>query len=554
MSTRPSLKEFLDKHRADASDWNLTGMGKQDIGKYKVEEHEYDHFLKLVHSHIFGTPARASSLLERHREAGPLLVDLDFRYETGGPLVRRFNADHVHLFIAEYIATMIYFSKVETLTEDLYFYSLVKPAAETDKSNQKDGIHIQCPNITTEPKYQYGIRGYLLERDIIRKVFGDTGVSNPAEDCYDVSVIHRNNWFLYGACKQDKAQYSINRVWKVAIEDVKEALDGGDPTDYEEIVEIVKDFMTDTEIPPNSVDTMKMLSIRCGHEIITTLPKRECRAKEWEDLMIHWGSGKAKTSAAADEAPIKKATATESTATAMQEPVKRQLSSAQPTKRLREKKRRKDADASLDEVPLVSASAPEPRSDSAPVKLEEGRKQKEETAAIVAAESNPSIASPVAASAAATTAEGTDDSSLMIVKVAGYKIPLVSMALGVFLIVGSIAAYCALFVKKTPKKTAAPVASSTSYSKVAQGEVELGAADEDWGDDDWEQKGGEGDKPAAILGLPQSAKAEKEPAAPRPSPSRQETKQPKPRGSSGSSVDSNVDLFAAVGVEAKPKF
>jgi len=284
-------------------------------------------------------------------------------------------------------------------------------------------------------------------------------------------------------------------------------------------------------------------------------PKKPVPAKA-ESKVVMEEPVKAKTSAAADEAPVKKATATESTAsaTSMQEPVKRQLSSAQPTKRLREKKRRKDADATLDEVPLVSASAPEPRSDSAPVKLEEGRKQKEETAAVVAAaESDPSIASPVA-SAAATTAAETDDSSLMVVKVAGFKIPLVSMALGFFLIVGSIAAYCALFVKKTPKKTAAPVASSASYSKVSQAEVELGPADEDWGDDDWEQKGGEGDKaqPAATLGLPQSAKVEKEPGVPRPSPSREP--KPKTRGSSGSSVDPNVDLFAAVGVEAKPKF
>ena len=290
----PSLKDFLDKHRADASDWNLTGMAKQDMGKYKVEESEYDEFLTLVHRHIFGTPARASSLLERHREAGPLLVDLDFRYEMGGPLVRRFTVDHVHMFIAEYVAAMIYFSKVESLTNDLYFYSLVKPAAETDKSNQKDGIHIQCPSLTTEPKYQYGIRGFLLERDVIRKVFGETEVSNPAEDCFDVSVIHRNNWFLYGACKQDKAQYRIHRVWKVAIDDIREALDGGDPTNFEEIVDIVKELMTDVDIPPNSVETMKLLSIRCGHETVTPLPKRDCRAKEWEELMIHWGAGKAK--------------------------------------------------------------------------------------------------------------------------------------------------------------------------------------------------------------------------------------------------------------------
>lgn len=297
-----TLRSFLDAHRSekDAKDWNITGMGKEDTGKYTVSDVDYDKFLELVHSHIFGKIPRASSLLERHHQegggTGPQLVDLDLRYETGGPLIRRFTSDHIRDFIAEYVAAMIYFSKVESLPRDLVYYHLEKPSPETDKSHHKDGVHIQCPTITTTPKYQYGIRGFLLNRDVIGRVFHSTGISNTPEDCYDVSVIHRNNWFMYGACKPDKAQYKVAKVWKIGIADVRDALDGGDPAEFEDLVEIVKDLMVEVPHPAtsNTLDLMKKLSIRVGHTKATPLDIRAIRTAEWEDLMITWGSGKAK--------------------------------------------------------------------------------------------------------------------------------------------------------------------------------------------------------------------------------------------------------------------
>ena len=73
-------------------------MSAQDKGKYDVPEDEYETFLAVLHSHIFGKVPRASSLLERHREQGPILVDLDLRYQTGGPLIRRFTTTHIRQF------------------------------------------------------------------------------------------------------------------------------------------------------------------------------------------------------------------------------------------------------------------------------------------------------------------------------------------------------------------------------------------------------------------------------------------------------------------------
>ena len=301
-----SLPTFMNAHRTTGTDWNLTGMNKGvDTGKYLVGDEEYGQFLSIFNNHVFGTPPRSSSLLERPREKGPILVDLDLHYEVGGPLVRRFTPDDVRDFIAEYVAAMIYFSKVESLTEDLYFYHLEKPAPEVEKKDSgsfhKDGVHIQCPSITLSPKYQYGIRGYLLSRDIIQRLFGRSGeeaeeeskseLINSAEDIYDVSVIHRNNWFLYGASKPNKTQYRIIKIWHIAIADIAAALDGGDPTDVAELTEIVKEIMTESVVPTNTLEIINTLSIRNGHKEASPLSIRHVRGSEWEELMINWGAG-----------------------------------------------------------------------------------------------------------------------------------------------------------------------------------------------------------------------------------------------------------------------
>jgi P4 family phage/plasmid primase-like protien len=294
-----SLHSFLQSHRvvkgdANYGNWNLTGItDRVDKGTYLVPDAEYDTFLGLVNDHIFGARPMTSSLLERHRDVGPLLVDLDFRYDAGGTLRRRFRPDHIRDFVAEYVAAMIYFSKVESLPADLDFYVTTKPMPEMEKDKHKDGIHIQCPTLTTSPKYQYAIRGFLLQRDTIRKVFGPTGVNNAPEDVFDVSVIHRNNWFLYGACKPNKAQYSVNLVYRVAIADIAEALDD-DPDDYEDLVEFVKETIRVETAPADSLALLKRLSIRRGHMDATPLPIRAPRSAEWEELMIAWGSGKGK--------------------------------------------------------------------------------------------------------------------------------------------------------------------------------------------------------------------------------------------------------------------
>ncbi len=282
-----TLRKFLDSKRVDGSDWNITGMGGLDVGKYYISDDDYDEFLDLAYKSIF-VNKQACSLLEKHREYGPLLIDLDFRYDPGGrQLERRFSEDHILDFIIEYVSAMARFIDISKLDKDPVFYVMNKPNAEHDGKQHKDGVHIQCPNITTDPKFQYAIRGYMLQKKVIETIFGETTITNEAHDCFDVAVIHRNNWFLYGACKPSKAQYKIQRILSVPREKFSEIK-------VDDISDIVESELIEPEIPTDSVELMKELSIRVNHKELTEMTFRPETLTEYNHLVSLWGKGNAK--------------------------------------------------------------------------------------------------------------------------------------------------------------------------------------------------------------------------------------------------------------------
>lgn len=295
-STPPlTLRTYLDSRRTTATNWNLTGLGpskvsttpfdenKNWLGKYLVPDDEYDAFLTLVHDHVFNK-GRACSLLEKHKPQSPILIDLDFRYAGGGPLRRRFTSEQVREFVASYADAFARFFGPLSDGQPLQFYVMTKPGAETEKDTHKDGIHIVCPTICTTPEIQYALRGWLLQNGVIERVFGPTGMTNEPTDCFDISVIARNNWFLYGACKPDKAWYKVSDIFAVEI---PEEYDVAEPLTADHLeAESVADILP--------LHLIKLLSLRLNHDTPTDLNLRTgdaSRTVEWSQLLQRWGKG-----------------------------------------------------------------------------------------------------------------------------------------------------------------------------------------------------------------------------------------------------------------------
>ena len=280
--TTPTLRQYLDSRQTKGGDWNLTGMGTGTngwTGKYAVPEEEYEKFLMLAHTHIF-EKGRACSLLEKHRAQSPILIDLDFRYTSGGPLRRRFTDEQIREFVAACADTFSHFFEPPADAGLLQFFVMVKPAPEADAAHDlhKDGVHIVCPSITTTPEIQYALRGHLLQKGVIEQIFGDTGMMNPPQDCFDLSVIQRNNWFLYGACKPDKAWYKVTQVYTYSVPSTTET--------------VTSDMLESQAIDTwSSLDLMKLLSIRANHEHATELTLRNTAESQWKQLLQRWGKG-----------------------------------------------------------------------------------------------------------------------------------------------------------------------------------------------------------------------------------------------------------------------
>jgi len=283
------LRNYLDTKRVTSADWNVTGMGTGPYGspsdwrgKFKIPEEEYPSFLDLVHEHVF-TKGKACSLLEKHKAQSPILIDLDFRYAAGGPLRRRFTEEHLRQFVAAYADAIAHFFEPLPGAEPIQFFVALKPAPEADVAhgNHKDGVHIVCPGITTQPEIQFAIRGYLLQTGVIERIFASTGITVPAHECLDLAVIQRNNWFLYGACKPDKAWYKVEHVYSftVPIEDKN----------------ITTEDLNEEELDQWSpLELMKLLSLQLGHDTVTPLTLRTDDATiegEWIQLLQRWGKG-----------------------------------------------------------------------------------------------------------------------------------------------------------------------------------------------------------------------------------------------------------------------
>lgn len=298
---RSNLHNYLDSNRVVGPEWNLTCIGRHsktaeydcllDVGKYNIPNKDYDKFLELVHDAIFKNGLKCG-LLERHLpHGGPILIDLDFKYESNGPLQRRFTDDMIRQFIISYIDGLFHFFDMSIIKDtNLRFFILKKDSPEVQKGKHKDGVHIHCPDLTLTPTQQYILRGYILQQNIIQTIFGRTKFINSPYNVFCVSVIHTNNWFLYGASKPYISKYLLCNIYRIPTElDINIINDDDDEKRF-----IALDNAIDEEIIDDytTLEITNLLSIRYGHDKITPLILLNKYNNEWNNLNKIWGAGK----------------------------------------------------------------------------------------------------------------------------------------------------------------------------------------------------------------------------------------------------------------------
>jgi len=222
-----SLKDFLRKHKTiPEKNFTHTALGHPPNsypGSYCIEDAELSLFHNLYNKDVFDGNG-VVHLTERHKELSPLLIDLDLRHDIKYTS-RQYNNEFIVAFLELYVDEI---KKVlPSISDDkLVAFVLEKKSPNFQNSKQKgvfkDGLHIVFPYIITEPKIQYMMRYNTIENENVIALFNSINTSNTIDDVFDIAVIERNNWQMYGSCKPNHEAYVLTKIYKNKDTEMKE--------------------------------------------------------------------------------------------------------------------------------------------------------------------------------------------------------------------------------------------------------------------------------------------------------------------------------------------
>ncbi len=147
-----NLTEFLRGHISNEhSEHTHTKIGNRDLnifgGKYTIPNEDLPLFYKFYNEAIFEN-GKKEYLTERqlqegkssYTNPGPILVDLDFRYDTT-ITTRQHSEDHLMDIIEIYMTNLQKILDIKP-DVDIPVYILEKPTVNMLHDKTKDGIHI----------------------------------------------------------------------------------------------------------------------------------------------------------------------------------------------------------------------------------------------------------------------------------------------------------------------------------------------------------------------------------------------------------------------------
>lgn len=213
-----TLSDFLLKHSvnnriAGAGNQKLithTRIGSQELnvyaGAFSIDKEELPIFRRLYYEHVF-VKGRKEYLTERQLDGnGPILVDLDFRYEYD-VTTRLHTSEHIQDLVQLYLEELKEFFVFEE-NKSFPIFIMEKPNVNrvADKQFTKDGIHMII-GIQMDNTLQ------IMLRDKILQQIGDIWelpLKNNWSEVLDEGISKGCvNWQMYGSQKPGHEAYKL---------------------------------------------------------------------------------------------------------------------------------------------------------------------------------------------------------------------------------------------------------------------------------------------------------------------------------------------------------
>ena len=189
-------------------------------GSYHIPDSEYAQFLELYAWEVI-TGKKKEYLTEMQRDKdGPILVDLDFRYDYEVD-EKQHSADDIVELIGDYLGEIKNIFQVDESTR-FQVYVFEKPTVNRiddktkNKKITKDGIHmiigLQADHV---------VQQILREKMILKasEIWKNLPLKNSWDDVFDKGIsTGKTPWQLYGSRKPGNDRYQLTRVFDVSFD------------------------------------------------------------------------------------------------------------------------------------------------------------------------------------------------------------------------------------------------------------------------------------------------------------------------------------------------
>ena len=217
MSNNIKYEDYLKKKISEkGNNYTHTKIGSKELGVYgniyNIEN--LDEFFEKYYQYVFVAGNKEYLTEKQLVEDGPLLIDIDMRYETT-ITTRQHSKEH----IVDLINIIAYkLSEIYNINnkKEIPVFVMQKDNVNVMDNKTKDGIHIIF-GIKCHKAIQMILRDEILED--IASSWDDLPLTNDASDLLDEAVIKGSvNWQVYGSRKPGNEQYKITNYYTLSYD------------------------------------------------------------------------------------------------------------------------------------------------------------------------------------------------------------------------------------------------------------------------------------------------------------------------------------------------
>jgi len=233
-SNYSNLNDFLIKHNAakskntnkkDGEEINGSGtithtrIGSKEFsiygGSYFIPQEELSTFYELYYNHVF-VQKKSEYLTEKQMEDGPLLIDLDFRYDYEIETRQHTNTHLIDLMSLYLDELKTHFVMKPNVPFDVFIFEKPNVNRLEDKTITKDGIHM-IVGIQIDHIIQTMMRKKILDK--IGSVC-DLPLVNTWDSVLDEGISKgTTNWQLYGSKKPNNEAYQLKYYYVIEYDE-----------------------------------------------------------------------------------------------------------------------------------------------------------------------------------------------------------------------------------------------------------------------------------------------------------------------------------------------